>query len=147
MNKIYLAYGSNMNLMQMRYRCPNARALATTVLRGWKLVFRGTRGSAVATIEPQKGAKVCALLWAITEDCERALDRYEGFPRLYRKETVTVRCDGNTVEAMVYILNDGFEVAGPSSSYYATIQEGYRACGLKMDTLANALFEATKERT
>ena len=42
MNKIYLAYGSNLNLAQMRYRCPAARALATTTVEDWKLVFRGS---------------------------------------------------------------------------------------------------------
>lgn len=146
MNKIYLAYGSNLNLAQMRYRCPDARALATTTLQDWKLVFRGEAGCAVATIEKAKGGKVPALLWAITEDCERALDRYEGFPRLYRKHTLKVTHDEETIEAMAYILNVGLPVNAPSASYYATIAEGYRSCELDTKVLAEAVFESRGER-
>jgi hypothetical protein len=38
---IYLAYGSNLNLEQMAYRCPNAKALGGTKLNGYRLLFRG----------------------------------------------------------------------------------------------------------
>ncbi len=142
MNKIYLAYGSNLNLVQMRYRCPAARALATTTVEDWKLVFRGSNGGAVATIEKEKGKKVPALLWSITEECEKALDRYEGFPHLYGKQKMRVLLDGKKVEAMVYVLKAEYPINSPSLSYYATITEGYRACELDLAVLTQAVFEA-----
>ena len=61
--KKYLAYGSNMNLEQMAARCPGAKPLGTAVLHDYKLVFRGSRGGAVATVEPHKGGSVPVLLW------------------------------------------------------------------------------------
>lgn len=41
--KYYLAYGPNLNLVQMRQRCPNARVVGYTYLFGARLVFRGSK--------------------------------------------------------------------------------------------------------
>ena len=101
-NKLYAAYGSNLNLEQMEYRCPYAVPLGTAELAGYRLLFRGGRdGSAVATVEPMGGGSVPVLLWEITPRDEEALDRYEGWPRLYCKETVTVEFGGKPAEAMI----------------------------------------------
>ena len=35
----YIAYGSNMNLEQMVYRCPGSTVVGVGTLHGWKLVF------------------------------------------------------------------------------------------------------------
>ena len=86
--KTYLAYGSNMNMDQMAMRCPNAKVLGTGTLHNWELTFRGTRREGVATIEPKEGAKVGVLLWSITAECERSLDRYEGFPHCIVKKAL-----------------------------------------------------------
>ena len=51
--KLYFAYGSNINLDQMAYRCPDAQVVGPVKLEGWELLFRG---SGVATISPKKGA-------------------------------------------------------------------------------------------
>ena len=64
--KIYLAYGSNLNLDQMAYRCPTATILGTSELKDYRLRFRGGHGGAVATVEPYEGGSVPILLWAIT---------------------------------------------------------------------------------
>ena len=86
--KLYFAYGSNINLDQMAYRCPDAEVVGPVTLEGWELLFRG---SGVATIGQKDGSTVHGLLWQLTPDCERSLDRYEGYPHLYGKEPVTVR--------------------------------------------------------
>ena len=77
-NTLYFAYGSNINLGQMEYRCPDASVVGPVVLEGWELLFR--RGG-VATIAPKEGETVQGLLWSITPECERSLDRYEGYVR------------------------------------------------------------------
>lgn len=42
MNKtLYLAYGSNLNLEQMAYRCPTAKPVGQVVLKDYQLLFRG----------------------------------------------------------------------------------------------------------
>ena len=90
--RLYFAYGSNINLDQMDRRCPNAQVVGPVVLENYKLLFRSnTRNAGVATIRPHKGRKVHGLLWKITPECEKSLDIYEGYPRLYEKEDVTVR--------------------------------------------------------
>ena len=51
--KLYFAYGSNMDLNQMAFRCPDAQALETVRLEGYRLAFRSNGGNrGVATILP-----------------------------------------------------------------------------------------------
>ena len=138
-NKIYLAYGSNLNLEQMTYRCPYATVLGVSELVDYRLLFRGGKGSAVATVEPCDGSSVPVLLWEITPRDEEALDRYEGFPNLYRKETIEVKLGGNPVSAMVYIMNEKYPVSIPGKRYYDTIVEGYTSSGLDIAVLDEAV--------
>ena len=136
-NTIYLAYGSNLNLRQMAHRCPTAEVLGTTELRGYNLKFRGHRGNGVATVEPGNGA-VPALIWAIKPKDEAALDIYEGWPHFYRKETVTVEIGGKAADAMVYIMNDGYDLCSPSNHYFNAILQGYAVFGFDPEILNNA---------
>jgi gamma-glutamylcyclotransferase (GGCT)/AIG2-like uncharacterized protein YtfP len=140
MKKVYLAYGSNLNLEQMGFRCPDAGVIGTTTLKDYRLIFRGNRQNGVATIERKKDSSVPVLLWGITEQCEKSLDRYEGYPRLYRKKKLTVSLDGEDVEAMAYIMNEGPPLAMPNAYYYATILEGYRDCGFDEACLKQAVM-------
>jgi hypothetical protein len=84
-NKLYLAYGSNLNLKQMADRCPTAKVVGASQINDHRLLFRGAHAGAVATIEPFEGGNVPVLVWEITPTDEAALDRYEGWPFLYRK--------------------------------------------------------------
>lgn len=142
MTKIYLAYGSNLNLEQMARRCPTAQVLGPTKLRGYKATFRGMDGGAVMNIERDAAGIVPVLLWEIEPDDEVALDRYEGFPRLYRKEIVTVTFKGEWVKAMVYIMNDGPPLGMPGNGYYYIIQQGYQEAGFDIGILHRAIKES-----
>lgn len=144
-NKLYLAYGSNLNLEQMAFRCPYAVPLGTAVLEDYRLLFRGGKGSAVATVEPEAGRGVPVLLWEITPRDEQALDVYEGWPRLYRKETVTVLLDGKPFSAMAYMMNGGYGLGAPSKRYLDTIRQGYFDAGFEDMALNEAVrFSAKK---
>ena len=125
MGKTYIAYGSNINLPQMAHRCPTAKVKGVGYISGWKLTFKGNEGSAVATIEPDKNGKVPVLIWEIEPSDERALDRYEGYPWLYRKETITATLGSEKIDAMVYIMNEGRGYGAPHPRYYETIRQGY----------------------
>ena len=85
---LYFAYGSNLDLEQMAQRCPDAEIVGPVRLENYELRFRG---SGFATVAPKKGSTVHGLVWKITPNCEQSLDRYEGYPRHYTKETVTVK--------------------------------------------------------
>ena len=138
--KIYLAYGSNLNLGQMGKRCPGAKVLGTGELKDYEILFRGANNNAVATIEPKEGGNVPVLLWEITKSDEKSLDKYEGWPFLYRKERVSVELDGKLVETMAYIMNERGRVLGkPGSTYYNTIMEGYNTFGFNPDVINNGV--------
>ncbi|GAB1477444.1 gamma-glutamylcyclotransferase [Bacillota bacterium] len=138
-NKLYIAYGSNLNLPQMANRCPTAKVVGTSEIKDYALVFRGGRHGAVATIEPSEGTSVPVLLWEITPQDEEALDIYEGFPRFYDKETIELPLGGKTVQAMVYIMTPGHRLGYPSDFYYNTILEGYKSAGFNPAVLERAI--------
>jgi gamma-glutamylcyclotransferase (GGCT)/AIG2-like uncharacterized protein YtfP len=131
MSKLYLAYGSNLNRQQMAHRCPTAKVVGTTFLEGYKLLFRGPHAGAVATVEPSKDDKVPVMIWEIQDRDEAALDVYEGFPRLYTKETVKVKLGRKMTEVMMYVMTEGRPLNLPNAYYYGTILHGYK--GAKFD--------------
>lgn len=140
---LYIAYGSNLNLKQMKIRCPTAKVVGAVTLHNWRLRFRGGRHSAVATIEREKGFKVPTLIWRLQPSDERSLDRYEGFPVLYRKETLQLTVNGRRFHAMAYIMNGlGCPCAAPSMEYLCMINEGYLAAGFDNSVLLKAANEA-----
>lgn len=144
MKKYYLAYGSNLNREQMGYRCPNARPVGTAQLEGWRLVFRGSGSGNYLTIEPVPGCTVPVAVWAVTKADEAALDRYEGYPVFYRKETLAITCTGlktaqeRQVEAFVYLMNDGHPAGLPTTRYMDTCEVGYRDFGFDPEALLEA---------
>lgn len=144
--KIYGAYGSNMNLEQMAHRCPNAKVIGKGTLEGYKITFRG-RYKGVANIEPCKDKSVPIVLWEITNDCETALDLYEGYPSLYIKEAVEVIVDNKPVKTMVYIMADKYRdmVAAPTEYYFNVIAKGYSDNGLDLKPLQIAYSECLAE--
>jgi len=148
--KLYVAYGSNLNTTQMRLRCPTAKIVGSDILENYQLLFRGGNGNAVATIEPMEGYHVPVLVWEVTAEDEVALDVYEGFPTLYRKEPIVIRLGDERHEAFVYIMNvtdehgNIREIGKPSMHYLHTILEGYEHayCADLAEFDANLLLKA-----
>jgi len=89
-----------------------------------------------------KGESVPVLLWRIMPNDEKALDRYEGYPHLYRKETVKVRFKGQWVPAMVYIMNEGRPLGAPGRYYYEVIRQGYIDAGFDISFLNKAVRDS-----
>ncbi|MBS5149643.1 MAG: gamma-glutamylcyclotransferase [Butyricicoccus pullicaecorum] len=139
---LYIAYGSNLNLPQMAHRCPTAEVVGASQLQDYELLFRGSRRSAVATVEPKEGSTVPVLLWRIQERDEVSLDLYEGYPRLYNKQMMDVELDGKTVSAMAYIMTPGHEFGIPSDYYVDTIWQGYVSAGFDTQILEDAVEKA-----
>lgn len=141
---LYIAYGSNLNLPQMAFRCPTAKVVGASELKDYELLFRGGQKSSVATVGPLKGSSVPVLLWKLKERDLQALDRYEGFPSFYRKEILEVELRGKTVSAMVYIMNDGHPFGSPSDYYLNTILEGYQSAGFDTEFLEQAVEKSIR---
>ena len=143
--KYYLAYGSNLNKEQMAHRCHGARPVCAYIMMDWQPVFR--RG--YLTIEPKEGAEVPCGVWEISDQDEKNLDRYEGFPRFYRKEHFLAQVPdpeeltGKLVTALAYVMNDGFPMEQPSDFYFYTVMLGYSDFGLDKAPLIEA-YERVK---
>lgn len=136
--RLYLAYGSNINLEQMARRCPNSKVIGTAMIPDYELEFRG-----VATIVPKKGAEVPVLMWEIDQQDELNLNSYEGFPRLYRKEIFEMEVNGKIREGMAYLMNYK-GIAPPTAQYYNGIKKGYEDNGMDTKYLHDALVRSVE---
>lgn len=143
--RLYVAYGSNLNIRQMKYRCPTAKLYGTGVIDNYELQFKGQPHGAFATIAPKDGSSVPIAVWEIQARDEMSLDRYEGYPSHYFKQNVPVQLDGEEVNAMVYIMNLKMGFGLPSPHYYQTVYEGYNDCGLNTDVLNKALADSATQ--
>jgi gamma-glutamylcyclotransferase (GGCT)/AIG2-like uncharacterized protein YtfP len=129
----YFAYGSNMNHEQMKDRCPGSRFLKRVYLSNYKFVYDGyssLRKGAVANIVRSENDTVWGALFEVDSECLKSLDRYEGFPTYYQKETVEVQDDQDKkYNALVY-LREPREVGKPSDEYRKVVLEGAKNCEL-----------------
>ena len=144
-SRLFAAYGAGVNRAEMAKYCPTAKLIGATELKNYRLAFRGSRASALATIEKLKGGIVPALLWEISPQDEAALERWFGVPELYRKATIKVRRDGAPVDALIFILISGKPQNKPSAFYYSTLLEGYIAAGFDADILKAAVQDGDKD--
>ena len=144
--RYYLAYGSNLNIRQMLYRCPDAKPIGTAVIENHILYFRGSKTGSYLTIEPKIGSKVPVAVWEISVADEMALDRYEGFPTYYFKYDfkvpVTMLKSGKTVnrKCFAYIMDEGHPVGLPSERYLKTCLDGYDDFGFDKNILMKTVM-------
>jgi len=103
-NTIYFAYGSNMDLRQMRYRCPDAKLLGAGILPRHKFIIN-SRG--VATLIPENRNKVYGLIFYLNEDDEDTLDRYEGVKGgYYYKDYIDIASKNGNIKCLIYFASD-----------------------------------------
>ena len=121
--KLYIAYGSNLNLKQMKYRCPTAKLIGKGVVENYGLQFKGMPHCSYATIAPCIGKSVPVALWELQPRDEKLLDRYEGYPSHYFKQDFGL----------------------PSASYYDTVSQGYKDCGFDMKVLNEAVNDSAEK--
>ena len=144
----YVAYGSNLNIEQMNYRCRDAKKIGSTILKDYKLVF-----DTHLTIEKEKGAETPVGIWEVSDNDIHYLDVYEGYPTYYKKKYLTLKLDDKKYKALVYIMNRHNEVPEvPSYQYYLTCLQGYKDFNLDPKYLNTALadvrnFKRDKSKT
>ncbi len=121
---LYFAYGSNMEPVQMRRRCPGSAALGPARVRGYGLCFpvtsSGDWAGGVASIEPAADAVVEGVLYRVTDTDLASLDRYEAVAEgMYaRGPAEAVTFDGETHDAVTYFADPAFNAASPPSRRY-----------------------------
>ena len=127
--KKYFAYGANMNQDNMTWRCPDATNPRPYILRDWRLRFYTH-----ATIEYSPGDSVWGIMWDITEDCERSLDSFEGFPVYYTKR----QCRQDRQRFFFYEMA-AYRDGKPSRGYIEDIRSVYRYFDQPFDHLIQDL--------
>lgn len=138
--KIYVAYGSNINTEQMNFRCPDAKIYGVGMIEGYELNF-----NRVATLVKKEGEQSPALLWELSSEDEKSLDKFEGFPHKYKKIEVDVNVDGKHVKGMAYVMNNSSRLDMPSDEYYNRIESGYMEMELPLEYLEEAYIRAADE--
>ncbi|MCH3958038.1 MAG: gamma-glutamylcyclotransferase [Selenomonas sp.] len=136
--KIYVAYGSNMDLAQMAHRCPQAELLGQGMMKDWQLLFKGSQTGSYATVERRRGYTVPVLLWQISKADENRLDVYEGFPDFYYKKTVKVETEHGSTKGMVYIMHEERKLGSPTARYYDVLERAYKAFDFDIQILQDA---------
>lgn len=148
--KYYAAYGSNLNVRQMRRRCPDARIIGTSEIPDYELLFKGSKTDACLTVEPKAGSRVPVVIWSVTSKDEAELDCYEGFPMFYYKKEMELPIkeikSGKIINCttFVYIMHKDRPFGIPSEPYLKTCLEGYHRFGFSDKILLQALSNGRK---
>ena len=122
MSKYYFAYGSNLNLEQIKHRCKDVIKVGSVILKGYELEFRY-----YLTIKENKNSEVPLGIFKISSDDELNLDIYEGYPRFYRKEELSIDFNDEKITGIIYIMNENTrKTIPPSQTYLNTCLKGYQ---------------------
>ena len=130
---LYFAYGSNLNLFQMKRRCKDSVFLKKINLKGFKLTFRSKYRA--ADIEPKKNSIVPGGLFEMSKSDEKKLDIYEDYPILYKKFYFYYY--GKKV--MTYTMVNKSMFKCPTERYLNIVKRGYKDCNLDLKFLTKAL--------
>ena len=130
---LYFAYGSNLNLFQMKRRCKDSVFLKKINLKDFRLTFRSKYRA--ADIEPKKNSIVPGGLFEISKSDEKKLDVYEDFPNLYKKYYFYYY--GKRVMTYTMVKKSVFKF--PTERYLNIVKRGYKDCGLDNKYLQKGL--------
>ena len=130
---LYFAYGSNLNLFQMKRRCKDSVFIKKYELKGYRLNFRSKYRA--ADIEKSKNSLVPGALFEISKSDEKKLDVYEDFPILYKKHYFYY----NRKKIMTYTMVQKTLFKFPTERYLNIVKRGYKDCNLDTKYLTKAL--------
>ena len=123
---IYFAYGSNMDPEQMQSRCPNHRVIGVGYLNHYTLAFtRWSRSwnSGTADILPERGKRVYGVLYDLSLDDLKRMDKFADYPTSYTRQDLVVAFEGESLPALTYMaVRQG--VFFPSKSYLEKMIQG-----------------------
>ena len=130
---LYFAYGSNLNIFQMKRRCKDSKFLKKIKLKDFRLTFRSKYRA--ADIEHKKNSIVPGALFEISKSDERKLDIYEDYPILYKK--IYFLYYGKKI--MTYTMSKKTSFRYPTERYLNVVKRGYKDCKLDKKFLIKAL--------
>src|SRR6056300_822546 len=121
---LYFAYGSNLNLFQMKRRCKDSIFLKKINIKDFKLTFRSKYSA--ADIEPKKNSIVPGALFEILKNNEKKLNVYKNYKNLYKKQYFYYY--GKKVMTYTMVKKSPFKF--PTERYLNIVKRGYRDCKL-----------------
>ncbi len=129
-NKIF-CFGSNMDINQIKTRCPSARVHGRGCLNDYRLAYTRyseKRQGGVADIVPSKGDQVYGVVVTLNNDDLKVLDKIEGGPLgfgAYKRVPITIVNDwGEKEEVEAYEVIDKEEHVEPSKFYRSLVYRG-----------------------
>lgn len=137
----YFAYGSNMNLAQMKKRCSSPKVLGIARLPGYKVEFYGYSGiwdGGQESVVPDLQSEVWGVLYELQFfDCEQ-LDvyqdvRFDGTGPYFHYPVEVIDKERATFDAMIYKKNILQDAVPPSIEYLQFIVQGAMEQGLPLE--------------
>ena len=120
---LHFAYGSNMSRALMHRRCPQAKAIGTASISGWRFVITP---DGFGSIAPSAGGVVHGVLWRLTPRDLAAINAYESLDSgLYARRILPVRQGSRQVPALLYIARRRGE-GRPRPGYMTVVLEAAR---------------------
>lgn len=127
---LYFAYGSNMDALAMKDRCPNSRAVGPARLMRHRF-FVMEDGYASVIRDPRR--VVWGVLWDLALSDVPALDRYESLSTgLYTKALQPVLSPQGPRKAMIY-LGRSAKPGLPKAGYMEAVLQAAEAAGLPFE--------------
>jgi gamma-glutamylcyclotransferase (GGCT)/AIG2-like uncharacterized protein YtfP len=123
---MYFAYGSNMDLEQMKARCPGTRVMGVAHLSHYRMAFtRWSRSwkSGTADILPDFGKTVFGALYDLSLDDLKKMDKFADYPNSYIRQDVFVNFGDERLPALTYVARR-LGVFLPSKSYIGKMVRG-----------------------
>ncbi len=148
----YFAYGSNMNLVQMKQRCSGSKVLGIARLPGYKVEFFGNSAiwdGALETVIRDLQSEVWGVLYEMQVFDWEALDGYQdarmdGMGQYFHYPVDVIDREQETIQAIIYkksILN---EAKPPSAEYLDFIVQSAKEQGLPVEYITLLQNKVTK---
>ena len=122
-----------MNIYQMSRLCPTATLVGTGVLQNWSMGFYKTCDSNMAyvyaDVRESEDNFANVAVWEVINPSElEMLDRFEGYPSLYKKlnNCKVVMGNGETIEGFLYKMSNNAENGIPDVYYFMGIYKAYK---------------------
>ena len=149
-NEVFCAaYGSNLDELRMKKRCPCAEVFGTSVIGGYRLLFKQSMTGAYATIEQDANCCVPVVIYKIAMEDELKLDRFEGYPKYYYKRDFLLPVWGLNGRkkklrrtCICYILHEYRLLGEPAEEYFDFLDKGYERWGFDKAILQKALEDS-----
>ena len=127
----YFAYGSNLDLAQMKIRCPSSELISKGSLSGYRLTFNRYSsgwGGGVADVIQGKGSEVWGLVFKLSNSDLKRLDSYEGCyndqTSLYERWKAIINTPkGQISDVWVYTVVEKQKFVQPTLEYLQIIKD------------------------